>query len=236
MASARLPGKMLLPLGPWPVLAWSRRRLAPLGTVVLCCPESASDDLLADAWDGPVVRGPEADVLARILRALEAFPHPAVIIRATGDNPLVLPELAQLALGQREADGADYCSIEGSALGTTVEVLTRTALLRAHALADSAEEREHPTLGLLRRPEQFRITKIVAPAIYRAPDLRLTLDTPADYRWLTALIGAHPPPPEAWSWQRIRERAAALPQSPQPQHLLAEVQRLKEHAWHRLVR
>ena len=187
MRSTRLPGKVLLPLGGLRAIDWPLRRLAEVGPVVLCTSDAAADDGLAGSIRGPVTRGSENDVLGRFLGALEEHAAGEVIVRATGDNPLVLPELAAEAIDQLQRDGADYCSIEGSALGTTVEVLTREALVRVGAVAESAEEREHPTLGILRRPERFRITRCQAPAHYRS-DLRLTLDTPADYAYLAALV------------------------------------------------
>lgn len=228
MRSTRLAGKVLLPLGDCRVIDWAIRRLAAIGPVVLCTSVERADDPLAQTVGCPVVRGSEDDVLGRFLQALGHHDGDP-LVRATGDNPLVLHELATAALTQLQHEHADYCSIEGSALGTTVEVFTREALRRVATLATSAEEREHPTLGMLRRPELFRITRLIASSEY-ASDLRLTLDTPDDYTYLQTLIAAIGKAPEAVNWADIAA-AGITRQSTTDQHLLAEVQRLKELAW-----
>ena len=69
-----------------------------------------------------------------------------------------------------------------------VEVIGRNALLRAAAEARDPYEREHVTAFLWRRPERF-------PAVYldRLRDrrkLRLAVDTPEDYEFVSALYEA----------------------------------------------
>ena len=234
MSSTRLAGKMLLPLGGWPLIAWPLRRLAAVGSIVCCTATTAADDPLVELVESlgvSVVRGSEHDVLGRFHAALEHFPQQKWLLRATGDNPLVLPELALAALDVARAADADYCSIEGSALGTTVEVIQRRALATLHLLATLPEEREHCTLGLLRRPERFRIVQFAVPDTFQSA-ARLTVDTATDLAYCTALIGADTREPERWTWPELAARIALVePPGDITQHHLAEVQQLKERAW-----
>lgn len=231
MRATRLPGKVLLPLGSWAVWEWAVRRLSLVAPVIVCIPGGSADDPLADAIGVGVVRGSEADVLGRFAAALNRVPQAEWILRATADNPLVLPDLILPAIERCMADEADYCSIEGTALGTTVEVIRREALVAINDLATVPDEREHATLGILRRPDRFCITRYVAPLKF-VSSLRLTLDTSDDYAWLTALIGESNDPPEAWTWDRISQCAAAnaRAQIPPQQHY-PQIQQLKERAW-----
>ena len=234
LGSARLPGKVLLPLGGLPLVQWPIHRLATLGPVIACIPTTLANDPLAAAIEGPCIRGDEDDILARFLAALERYPAD-IVIRATADNPFVLPELARAAIGTLQAEAADYCSIEGSALGTTVEVLRAGTLRRIADLTTLADEHEHPTLGILRRPSVFRIARFQAPQPYFAPDLRLTIDTHADYTRAQALVAQLAAPVDS-GWTAIQTAAKLLDNvhdeaGPVQQHL-AEIQRLKERAWH----
>ena len=163
LGSARLPGKVLLPLGGVPLVRWPQQRLATLGDVITCIPEGADDDPLAAAIEGPVHRGSEADVLGRFLGALALLPATELVVRATADNPFVLPLLAIEACATLQTEGADYCSIEGSALGSTVEMGPGT-LAQLHLAATV------PNLTLpsdLIGPGMYRADVLTRPLAYR---------------------------------------------------------------------
>lgn len=230
--ASRLPGKVLLPLGAFRLIDWAIQRLATVVPVIPCIPDSATDDPLSEYLAGDCVRGPEADVLRRLALAAESCDGVEWVLRATADNPFVLPEFIQPALAAAAAADADYCSIEGAPLGSTVEMVRREALVRLDQLVVASDEREHATLGLLRRPERFRITRWQVPVEYHLPDLRLTVDTPDDYRWVASLLPEELTVPATFAWTALRESASRQPRTQHPeQHLASTIQSLKESAW-----
>ena len=72
------------------------------------------------------------------------------------------------------------------------EVFSRTAIERAAAEASLPHEREHVTPYLYQHPELFRLRNVDAPKWAHRPDLRLTLDEPADFEMLQALLETVP--------------------------------------------
>lgn len=112
MASTRLPGKMLLPLGgdALVVRAWklARHAFGPTNVVVATVENAANAPMIAllrergaevFAW-----RGPEADVLSRFYVCAHSYRwHPAsVIVRVTPDDPWKDPRaMRDVAAGLR---------------------------------------------------------------------------------------------------------------------------------------
>lgn len=187
--SSRLPGKVLLPLGDLTVLEHALRGLRGIpGKIhaVLTDAEGARElGPLSRRWGFRLFAGDRDDVLNRFARAIGHFGVDQVI-RATGDNPLVSPELAMKALTVSRDTGADYCALQGSPLGTGVEVVKAQALLEAAEEARDFYEREHVCPFIYRRPERFHLAQPVVDPPWRG-DVRLTLDTPGDYEFLKTL-------------------------------------------------
>src|SRR5262245_36903690 len=98
MTSTRLPGKLLKPLAGKSVLSHVLARvsaIAGIDGVCLAIPEGAAHEpIAAEAAAMPdiaIVRGPEDDVLARFVRAIEAT-SATTVIRVTSDCPFADPE------------------------------------------------------------------------------------------------------------------------------------------------
>src|SRR5690606_11246429 len=125
-----------------------------------------------------VVRGSETDVLGRFALVARTYPEVHWIVRWTADNPVTDIAGPVRVLTSLPHD-ADYAMEEGLPVGGAVEVMSRRALLEAHARAQSAFDREHVT-PWLRRMEASRRVTLTAPEECQAPDLRLTVDTHAD--------------------------------------------------------
>jgi len=84
MGSTRLPGKVLMALGSMSVLELlvHRLRRSRLDGIVIATSDLPLDDPIAEAAAGlavPCVRGPERDVLARYLCALDEHPATEVV-------------------------------------------------------------------------------------------------------------------------------------------------------------
>jgi len=197
LGSTRLPGKVLLNLGGWPVVDWVIERVAAadlVDEVIIAIPEGSGDDRLAVhlARHGcHVVRGSAHDVLARF--ALAASETSAdVIVRVTADCPLLDPEtLDRVIASFREHPPVDYCSntlIRTYPLGLDCEAVRKKALLTANAEATTKPDREHVTPFLYQRPQRFRLRSVEAPEWARRPVYRLTLDEPLDLGMLRRVM------------------------------------------------
>jgi spore coat polysaccharide biosynthesis protein SpsF len=191
VASTRLPGKALATIGPRSLLEHCLRRLiaSGAGRVVLATTRRRDDDavaVVADKLDVPVFRGSTDDVLERYAEtaAQFGFEH---IIRATGDNPCVDIDAPRRLLDALNAYDADYVSETGLPFGAGAEAMTRDALFRAAASAKDPYEREHVTPFIKRRPDEFHIALVSAPASLRRAGLRVSVDTREDLLFVREL-------------------------------------------------
>ncbi|HUX39571.1 MAG TPA: NTP transferase domain-containing protein [Rectinemataceae bacterium] len=215
LGSTRLARKALLPLGGATLLDMVLARLALVEAdlrVLATEPTSAGELApIARRHGFELLVGPEEDVLGRYCMVIREFGLDRVI-RATGDNPLVCHEAANLLIASREGSEADYASHVGLPLGMGVESVNAAALLLAERDARDAYEREHVCPHLYNNPGRFSIDRPDAPADYRFPEGRVTVDTQRDYEFVRGLYGAYydgSPIPSARILGAIRERSTA---------------------------
>jgi spore coat polysaccharide biosynthesis protein SpsF len=104
----------------------------------------------------------------------------AIIIRATGDNPLVCPEFLDKTLEYHEDAGSDLTHFLGIPLGTGVEVIGRDALNSAYKNANHPYDLEHVTPFIYKNRDSFKVFEPLSKGLYYAPDIRVTVDTPED--------------------------------------------------------
>lgn len=207
MGSTRFPGKVLEPLAGRPLLGFMLERLAPFdgGPVVVATSDDARDDpiaALARDCGVDVVRDSESDVLSRFVAALDAFDsfdHDTVV-RLTADCPLADPLVVGDALALHARTGAAYTSntlLRTFPDGLDVEVITASALREAAAHANGADEREHVTPYLQRRPDRYPIAQLDSGSDDGAR--RWTIDEPADLAAVRTLVsGAADPVRVPW--------------------------------------
>ncbi len=188
MGSSRHPGKTLESLADRTILQWvvaRVRQCQSVEDVTVATTELPDDDVIVRALSNEavdVVRGSSEDVLDRY-RLAAGTGNADTIVRVTADCPLVDPGIIDLAIATLRRTGADYVStsLDGRfPRGLDVEVFSRGALEAAASEATDPPEREHVTLFLYRRPERFRCEPVVAPRWARHPELRFTVDEPAD--------------------------------------------------------
>ena len=159
-----------------------------------------------------VVRGSEADVLGRTLRALDQHPPADHVVRLTADCPWSDPGVVAAVVAAHLEGGADYTSntlLRSWPDGLDVEVTTTDALRVADRAADPGPEREHVTPHLQRHPERFLVQQVVHPL--PQGERRWTVDTEAD---LVALRGAARPEAVAVPWTDLRSQLPASPRVP----------------------
>lgn len=200
LGSSRLPGKSRLPLPLGAAgdehtilghVVQRARRATAVGEVLVATTIQPLDDelaTLASRLGAGVFRGDEHNVLGRFVGALAQAGPAEVAVRLTADNPALDPAFLDAAVAHHLATGADYTYTTGLPLGTNVEVISASALRRAHAEATQPDEREHVTPYLRRHPELFRLETLplaVAPAVAA---MRLTIDYPSDYALISLLF------------------------------------------------
>jgi len=201
--SSRLPAKIFLDLGGATALERCLRRVARIegvSEVVVATTVDPVDDLvvaLAHRLGFASTRGSTDDVLSRYVEAARGHGADAVV-RCTSDCPLLDPALSSLVVRQflashQTAEPLDYAANNLERRlprGLDTEIATLSALERAHREATSAAEREHVTLRLYRRPEDYRVRAVVVDPTSDLSHHRWTLDTLDDYRFLSAVYDA----------------------------------------------
>ena len=115
MSSSRLPGKVLQEIAGKPMLAWVAERAARakgIDQVVVATTDDASDDLLeliCAKLGLACHRGSLYDVLDRYYTAARAF-QADVIVRLTGDCPLIDPGVIERTLEVFRSSHADFAA------------------------------------------------------------------------------------------------------------------------------
>ncbi len=183
--STRLPAKIFMSLEGVPLLGRIIQRLRLVKNVNAICVATIEKDVsqvasIADQYGVRVVWGSEENVLSRYLQAAEET-CADVIIRCTGDNPLVDYVHLETALALYDPSRCDYMVMEGLPYGAGFEIFNRSALKQSAKNASTSREWEHVTPYIYDHPELFRIDRLKAPREVDAPDLRVTVDTAEDY-------------------------------------------------------
>lgn len=164
MSSSRFPGKMLALLHGVPLVVFVCRRVAAarhVDKVVLATSDHPSDDLMAEAVLAAgfaVYRGSLADVLGRMTGAAREC-NADIVVRITGDCPLMDPPTLEAMLEHFAGDRLDYlCNIAPPTFpdGLDVEIMKMAALTAADAEAQSSHQREHVTPFIRENPGRFK--------------------------------------------------------------------------------
>lgn len=207
MGSTRLPNKVMKPIGGVPMIELLLSRLSnssEIDKIVLATSTDQRNDPLVkhvSRLGFDCVRGSENDVLQRFL--LAARQHAAdVVVRITGDCPLVDPSLVDAAIRKFKGACVDYVSNTVPATypdGLDIEVFSAVALERAGREAHESFDREHVT-PYMSRPGLFKTSEMV-----NAQDLstmRWTVDEPADFEVVSQVFN-HFSPDILFPWAAV---------------------------------
>ena len=234
MASARYPGKALVPLAGRPLLEVLLERVAScpvLDTIALATSgreENAPLAALAQKMGIPVFRGDEDDVLRRLIECARHLGADHVV-RVTGDNPLTDLETIERLVEHHLETGAEYTYVPGDALlmGILSEVISRGALERSWERGEARHRSELSTLYIKEHPDEFRIRTVdLPPGLYR-PQYRLTVDEADDVRLMQEVFERLAAPGKLVS---TREAIALLDAQPE----LARINAHLSHKTHNL--
>jgi spore coat polysaccharide biosynthesis protein SpsF len=197
-SSERLQGKVIRLLHDRPLLEHILDRLRSvdrLNEIVIATSTEPSDDAVAALAEKAGVvcwRGPLTDVLGRVWGAAAARNADAVV-RISGDSPLIDPALIRRAIDlflESRPDIVTNIFPRSFPKGQSVEVMSRGALDRLERAAQRADEREHVTSYAYAHSEAFIISNF--SALKPRPELRLSVDTMADYERIIALMARCP--------------------------------------------
>ena len=186
MASTRLPGKVMLPMGGQPTLVRMYERVARAKTVTkvkylttvnpVC--KIIEDTCLREGI--PVYRGSEDDVTERVVEGT-AEENPDIIVQLTGDNPLVDPALIDVAVNHLIDNDLDCSATHKDVLiGLNVRCYRRSALLKMDPICPP-NLRAHGGYYITQRPDLFRMMDTPVEQRLYCGDIRLTVDEPNDY-------------------------------------------------------
>ena len=190
--STRLPRKALLPLCGEPLILRVMQALSYVNcrVKILACPPDSKDAFssLCDYAGFEIFAGDKYNVLKRYCDALREFvPNVADaagklrVIRATGDNPFVFVDAAQLINDEAANRNADYAGYADLPYGAGVESVKAAALFAAEKVADETEAEHVCPYIYGRGAANFLLHRPPAPNLWRVPSLRITVDTPSDY-------------------------------------------------------
>ena len=208
MGSTRFPGKVLkeLPSG-HSLIGFLLSRLSQsvaVDRIIVATTDREIDDRLAEhvrKLGHDVFRGSENDVLDRYYKA--ALPHaPEVVVRITGDCPLVDPLLVTQVVTTLRDQYADYASNTNPPTfpdGLDVEAFTFNSLERAWQEARTPHEREHVT-PYLRELGNFKTVNV--PNTTDESSGRWTVDDPADFEVISGVV-AHFSGRSDFGWREV---------------------------------
>jgi glutamate-1-semialdehyde 2,1-aminomutase len=207
MGSTRFPNKVLKPIAGRPmieVLLSRLSRAAEVDAILVATSEEPRNQPLADhvrSLGYLCYQGSENDVLDRYYQAAKSV-SARVIVRITGDCPLVDPGLVDEVVRGFKAVKVDYFSNVSPPSypdGLDIEVFTFAALERAAREAVKSSEREHVT-PYLRESSTF--TRGSLQNDQDLSSLRWTVDEPADLEVVSKTF-AHFSPDIHFPWKSV---------------------------------
>lgn len=209
MGSTRLPNKVMKLIEGTPMIELLLARLVKskqIDQIVLATSVDERNTPLVEHVQSlgyVCVRGSENDVLDRYLLAAKES-NADIIVRITGDCPLIDPALVDSAITKFKILGVDYLSNTSPATfpdGLDTEIFTFNALERAGRETNEVFDHEHVT-PYLRKPGLFNTESITHDE--DLSDLRWTVDEPADFEVVDKVF-KHFSPNIFFSWTEVLE-------------------------------
>lgn len=214
--STRLPNKVMKLIGGVPMIELLLARLArstELHQIIVATSIDPRNQALVDHVQGlgyACEQGSENDVLDRFIKTGTA--HGAdVVVRITGDCPLVDPALVDVCVRKFRLEDVDYFSNVSPPTypdGLDIEVIRMAALVRAAQESDSAFHHEHVT-PYVRESGHFRTAAITNERDLSG--LRWTVDEPADFE-VACNVFAHFAPDIHFNWAQVLALQSTHPQ------------------------
>ena len=186
VGSTRLPQKALKPMSGCSSmleLIIKRLRSSKKADDVIVATEEKSYESFKNIFDElkcSYFVGSEEDVLNRYTKAAEKF-NADIVVRATGDNPLVSIKALDMIIDYHIEKEADLSHYDLLPYGSGVEVINYEALKIADDNSKDSFEHEHITQYHYRNADKFKIGNPKVSNEFAMPELRTTVDTIEDY-------------------------------------------------------
>lgn len=207
MGSERLPNKVMVDLGGVPMIEFLLSRLSrakEINELVVATSVNPINQNLYDHVTGlgyRCYRGSEDDVLDRYFQAAK-ISNADIVVRITGDCPLIDPQLVDETILSFKKSGADYVSNSYPPTypdGLDTEVFRFSALQQAARETSEPYYREHVT-PYLRESGTFSVD--VKRNLEDHSHSRWTVDEPCDLEVITNVV-EHFAPDIHFSWEEI---------------------------------
>ena len=209
MGSERLQGKVIKPIIGKPMILYTMDRLSKskyISKLILATSDLPREQPLVDICRKSgyeVFRGEESNVLKRYKDAADCYlmqaTSDAIIIRVTGDCPLIDPTIIDNVITYFMMNNYDYVRLdvpESFIRGFDVEVFSRAALEKVYGKVnkqncincdDIKMYSEHVTLYMYKHPEEFKIGYVKGNELYHK-DYRLCVDTRDDFELVKNIV------------------------------------------------
>ena len=207
MGSTRLPNKVMREVDGIPLIELLLARLShsiEIDQIVLATSTDSRNIPLVNhvtSLGYQSFQGSEDNVLERFYLAAQQFSGD-IIIRITGDCPLVDSQLVDDAVHKFKTSSVDYlCNINPPTFpdGLDIEVFTFEALQRAHNESRSPSDREHVT-PYIRESGHFSTMNVASDTDFS--HLRWTVDEEQDLE-VVRFVTEHFAPNRLFSWKDI---------------------------------
>lgn len=217
--SSRLPGKMLLQIGGYPLVVLCAKRCASANMeLVVATSDERSDDPLVETlkkYNIQYVRGDLDDVLGRFIKASEDLNDKDILVRLTGDNPFVNAEFVKQLVNFHFENKKEYSRTlspdDGLPYGLSAEVVTVGALREIHNGNPDKDQKEHVTLALAQKGD-FVLFK--NKGTQDLSHLRITVDTFEDYQKACRTFNACDGDVTEISWQDLVTKLQSFRDTP----------------------
>jgi N,N'-diacetyllegionaminate synthase len=159
--------------------------------VVLATSTKEEDAVLEEKTLGGKVefwKGDPDDVIERYIGACDKYGID-IVIRVTGDCPVISSDIMSYLLDHHLSVGADYTASKKSAVGTACEIYNVEVLRRILKYVGKAQHSEYMTWYLQNNQDLFKVEIIDLPENL-VRDYRLTLDYPEDLKLFNELFKA----------------------------------------------
>lgn len=186
MKSSRLKNKAILKIGSLSSIETCLQSCLQFKNVnhfILATSNLNSDEILKDHTYSSSVKfrqGHPENVIKRYVDIIKEFKLD-IIIRVTGDNPYVSHEVMELALKSHFKNAADYTAPVKFTLGSSVEIINASSLIKLLDLFPSAEYSEYMTWYFQNNKDFFNVNLFDLPNNLIS-NYRLTLDYEEDLK------------------------------------------------------
>ena len=208
MGSKRLPKKVIAEINDKPLIIFLLERLKKcqeINRIILAIPDTSENDFLEKICRKEhyeIFRGSEKDVLLRYSIASLHISE-EVIVRITGDCPLIDPQLLSEGIKLFKEKNYDYlsnCFPPSFPDGLDFEIFRKTILFEANKICKNPEEREHVT-PWIRNNKNLKKDVILSKRDYS--NYRWTVDESVDLEFIREIIKLLGTKRNNFSWEDV---------------------------------